>query len=156
MIETLSQMYRGPFGEWAHVLFLVGAGAVLFKTLYLACAANSRMTVDFLDLVGLAKAPTPHKRAKRIQIFCLIFPIAALGFYLFQRDPTLMVKIGGLAQASTLPMIAAVTVYFRYARVDRRLQPRPLTDVLLWAATVMICIVAAISIVSTVRSLLPA
>ncbi len=49
LVETLSNMYVGPFGQWARVLFLIGAGAVLFKTLYLSCAANSRLTADFLN-----------------------------------------------------------------------------------------------------------
>ena len=33
--------------------FLLGAWAVLFKTLYVATAANSRLTADFLDLSGI-------------------------------------------------------------------------------------------------------
>ena len=39
LIDALSKMYIGPFGNWARILFLIGAGAVLFKTLYLSCAA---------------------------------------------------------------------------------------------------------------------
>jgi manganese transport protein len=146
LIETLSNMYVGPFGNWARVLFLVGAGAVLFKTLYLACAANSRLTVDFLNLVGLTRVTDAAARARAIRRFCLIFPLMALGFYIFARDPQLMVKVGGIAQAATLPMIACAALYFRYKRVDPRLRPLPITDFLLWIAVISITVVALYSL----------
>jgi Mn2+/Fe2+ NRAMP family transporter len=36
VIEVLSQMYEPAFGSWTKLVFLVGAWAVLFKTLYIA------------------------------------------------------------------------------------------------------------------------
>jgi hypothetical protein len=146
MIATLSEMYKGPYGAWTQVLFLIGAGAVLFKTLYLACAANSRLTVDFLNLIGLARITTSQERAQKIRLFCCIFPIVALGFYIFQRDPQLMVKFGGMAQAATLPMMAFATMYFRYRKVDQRLKPTLATDILFWIAVIAISIVAAYAV----------
>ena len=143
LIDTLSKMFVGPFGAWTRILFLIGAGAVLFKTLYLSCAANSRLTADFLTLTGIAPSATAERRVRMIQRFCLFFPVLALAFYIVARDPQLMVQFGGIAQAATLPMIAIVTAYFRYKRVDRRLQPWPITDVLLWIAVVSITLVAA-------------
>ncbi|MGN6543474.1 MAG: Nramp family divalent metal transporter [Aureliella sp.] len=146
LVEILSNMYVGPFGMWARVLFLIGAGAVLFKTLYLSCAANSRLTVDFLNLVGLARIHSTRDRARWIQRFCLFYPCLALLFYIVARDPQLMVKIGGFAQAATLPMIASAAVYFRYFKVDTRLRPWPITDGLVWVALVSIIVVAAYAI----------
>lgn len=153
LIDTLSKMYIGPFGNWARILFLIGAGAVLFKTLYLACAANSRLTVDFFNLVGFTRVTTPEARARLIQRFCLIFPLVALGFYIFARDPQLMVKVGGIAQAATLPMIAFATLYFRYKRVDKKLQPWIVTDLLLWIAVISITIVAVYSLQDSLNKL---
>lgn len=143
MIETLSQMYIGPYGQWTQRLFLIGAGAVLFKTLYLAFAANSRMTVDFMNLMGLFRIPTAEVRVRFVQCFCVIFPLVALVLYVSQRDPQFLVKLGGLAQAATLPMIATVTVYFRYAKLNGKLKPHPITDVFLWIAWFAIVVVAA-------------
>ncbi len=153
-MESLSHMYSDPFGHWTHFFFLIGAGAVLFKTLYLACAANSRMTVDFLNLLGLAHADNATARAKRIRIFCVIFPLVALGFYLFQRDPQRMVQIGGIAQAATLPMMACVALYFRYFKIHATLQPKPITDVLIWIAAISISFVAAYSLYDSIQRLL--
>lgn len=154
LVDTLSKMYIGPFGMWTRILFLIGAGAVLFKTLYLACAANSRLCADFLVLAGMAPSPTPEHRAQMIRRLSLIYPALALTFYIVARDPQLMVKIGGIAQASTLPMIALATVYFRYKKVDRRLAPWLVTDGLLWIAVICILVVAAYAVPSQMTELI--
>ena len=142
LVETLSNMYVGPFGQWARILFLIGAGAVLFKTLYLSCAANSRLTADFLNLMGFANSKNPEQRASIIRKFCLIYPCLALFFYVVARDPTLMVKIGGIAQAMTLPMIASAAVYFRWYKLNPAIRPTALTGGLVLVALVSIWIVA--------------
>ena len=156
LIDTLSHMYVGPFGEWARILFLIGAGAVLFKTLYLACAANSRLTTDFLVLAGMAPARSTEHRAKLIKRFCLLFPMLALTFFLVFKDPALMVRIGGVAQAATLPMIAGATVYFRYRKVHPALKPWAITDALLWIAVISICVVAAYAVPTQIMAILAA
>lgn len=156
LIDTLSKMYIGPFGIWTRVLFLIGAGAVLFKTLYLACAANSRLVVDFVSLVGLARAESPAQRAVWISRFCLFYPTLALVFFVMLRDPQLMVKIGGIAQATTLPMIALVSVYFRYTKLDPRLRRFGITDICLWIAMASILIVAMYAVPIQLGDLLTA
>ena len=150
LVETLSNMYVGPFGLWARILFLIGAGVVLFKTLYLSCAANSRLTVDFLNLIGVAKIREATQRARWIQRFCLLYPCLALLLYVIARDPQLMVKIGGFAQAATLPMIASAALYFRYFKVHSELRPWWVTDILLWVALLSIIVVAAYAIPSQI------
>ncbi len=107
---------------------------MLFKTLNLSCAGNSRLTVDFLNLIGVTKVTTAESSRAFFQRFCLFLSALALAFYIFARDPQLMVKIGGIAQAATLPMIAFATLYFRYRRVDPRLKPHTLVDIFLWIA----------------------
>lgn len=154
MIDTLSKMYVGPFGEWTRILFLLGAAAVLFKTLYLSCAANSRLMADFLVLAGMTASKSADERARLIRRFCLVFPALALTFFLIARDPKLMVTIGGVAQAATLPMIALATIYFRYRQVHRCLRPWWITDALLWVAVVSILVVAAYAVPSQIQTVI--
>jgi len=154
VIDTLSEMYVGPFGDWTRILFLIGAGAVLFKTLYLSCAANSRLTTDFLVLAGMSPTRSADHRAQLIRRFCIVFPLVALTFFLIFENPTLMVTIGGVAQAATLPMIAGATLYFRYRKIQPALKPWPITDCLLWVAVVCICVVAAYTVYTQVLGLM--
>jgi hypothetical protein len=145
-------MYVGPFGEWTRILFLIGAGAVLFKTLYLSCAANSRLLTDFLVLAGASPTKSAEHRAVLIKRFCIVFPLVALTFFLIGKDPKLMVTIGGVGQAATLPMIACATVYFRYRKIQQALKPWAITDVLFWIAVISICVVAAYAVPTQILS----
>src|SRR5262249_12633303 len=95
MIPTLSRMYLQPlkgtalerFRGLTQVGFLLGAWAVLFKTLYVATAANSRLTADFLHLSGFWRQTSPRARERTIRTFCVVYPVAALGAYYAFREP---------------------------------------------------------------------
>lgn len=142
MIETLSEMYVPSFGTWTKLVFLVGAWAVLFKTLYVASAGNSRLVADFLGLTGVVSYRDLHGRMRTIRLLCVAFPTIALLLYVIFRDPPLMVVIGGFAQAATLPLISVAALYLRYQRTDSRLAPSVLSDLCLWLAAILISAVA--------------
>jgi len=146
LIATLAEMFVGPFGQWTRTLFLIGAGAVLFKTLYLSCAANSRLATDFLDLCGLANVETADDRARWIRRLSVVFPILALLLYLGISDPKFMVTIGGIAQGATLPMICLAAWYFRFKLIDSRLKPWPTTDLLMGVAVISVIAVACYAV----------
>ena len=143
MIETLSHMFIDSVGPWTQLVFLIGAAAVLFKTLYLASAGNARLLADFLSLAGMLTYTAPEQRAKVILRFSILIPILAFTLYMLFGEPASMVVIGGSAQALTLPMISAATIYFRYKKLDRRLSPSLILDICLWLAFVSITLVAA-------------
>ena len=52
MIETLSNMYTQTLGGWSRYLFLAGAAAVLYSTVFAGTAARSRMLADWLGILG--------------------------------------------------------------------------------------------------------
>jgi Mn2+/Fe2+ NRAMP family transporter len=168
MIPTLSRMYIQPLQGTAleglragtRVGFLVGAWAVLFKTLYVATAANSRLTADFLDLTGFWPQHGPAQQTRVIRLFCMLYPCLALGVYYAYREPQALIKVGGIAQALMLPLIAGATLFLRQRDTDRRVGPIFLTDILTWLAFFAITAVASYSLYTLVepviRALLPA
>src|SRR6185369_6474996 len=111
MIETLSEMYVPSFGQWTKKAFLIGAWAVLFKTLYVASAGHARLTTDFLSLAKFTVIPDAKVRRRWIKGFCFFFPTLALILYLTFREPRGMVIFGGFFQAVTLPIISGATIY---------------------------------------------
>lgn len=159
MIPTLSQMYLQPlegtalagFRSFTRVGFLLGAWAVLFKTLYVATAANSRLTVDFLNLVGVWRPVGPRERERAVKVFCVIYPALALGLYFAFREPQALIKAGGIAQALMLPLIAGATLYLRGRDDDRRVGPCFLSDLFTWLAFFGITAVAAFSVYGLFR-----
>ena len=146
MIDTLSQMYVPTFGKWTKIAFLIGVWAVLFKTLYVASASNSRLVADFLKLSGAVHYAEASDRAKWIRRGCVFFPILSLVLYLWWRDPRAMVVLGGFFQAVTLPIISGAAVYLRYRRTDPRLAPSRWSDACLWFAFLAITAVALYAI----------
>ena len=155
MISTLAQMYVKPLGTWTREVFLVGAWAVLFKTLYVATAANSRLTADFLNLTGLWRTRDTHGRERAVKAFCVFYPLLSLGIFYAYRDPRGLVAIGGYAQGLMLPLIAGATLFLRNRDTDRRVGPLFITDVLVWIAFFAISAVAAFSIYDLLSKNLP-
>lgn len=146
MLSTLAQMYVKPLGAWTRVVFLVGAWAVLFKTLYVATAANSRLTADFLDLAGIWKPHSAAGRNRVIKAFCVVYPVLALSLYFIFREPKNLVKIGGYAQGLMLPLITGATLYLKQRDDDRRVAATFFNDILVWLAFFAITAVAGYSV----------
>lgn len=153
MIETLSRMFV-IFGAWTRPLFLVGAAAVLFKTLYLSSAGNGRLAADFLGLAKFARYEKPEQRARMIHWLSISIPVIAVTLFLAFKEPASMVVIGGFGQALTLPMISAATIYFRYKKLDRRLTPPLFLDICLWVALVLITLVAGYALRDQIMKLI--
>lgn len=146
MIRTLAHMYVEVLGAWARPFFLIGAWAILFKTLYVATAANSRMTADFLRLGGFLPDRGPKGRERTVKVFCVIYPLLSLAIFLTFRQPLRLIAIGGAAQGLMLPLIAGATLYLRYRDADPRVGPSKLSDALSWLAFLGIAAVASYTI----------
>lgn len=142
MILTLSRMFVDSIGDWTHIAFLIGAAAVLFKTLYLSSAGNARLITDLLNLSGIVHYREAAQRARFIHWISLMIPVIALCLFLAFKEPKWMVVVGGFGQALTLPMITAATLYFRYRKLDVNMKPSELIDLMLWIAFLSISLVA--------------
>jgi Mn2+/Fe2+ NRAMP family transporter len=154
MIETLAQMYVQPLGKWTREVFLIGAWAVLFKTLYVATAGNSRLTADFLDLSKIWKNHDVRGRERTVKAFCIIYPTLAVLLFFLVPDPRRLVAIGGFAQTLMLPLISGAALFLRNRDTDRRVGPLFITDILVWLAFFAISIVAVYSAFHVLRDLL--
>lgn len=141
MIRQLSQMYTS-LGSWTQTAFLLGAWAVLFKTLYVATAGNSRQTADFLNISGLWPNAAGPERSHRVNQLCIIYPSLALCMYLILGDPKTLVTIGGFAQALMLPVIAGSALRLMTRDGDRRILGGPLWMALVCIAAALIALVA--------------
>jgi len=162
MIPTLSRMYLQPLEgtplaalrPFTYVGFLLGAWAVLFKTLYVATAANSRLTADFLSRLGLWPDAGPAHRERTVKFFCVLYPTLSLGLYYLFREPQGLIKAGGIAQALMLPFIAGATIYLRRRDTDPRVGPSILSDLLTWIAFFAITAVAVYSTFDQIKGML--
>ncbi|QIN83917.1 divalent metal cation transporter [Rubrobacter tropicus] len=121
MITTLSRIYTDVLGEWASILFLVGAIAVLGSTLWAAIPSWSRMYTNLLATVGVLDWQDTQTRLRWIRIFTVALPIIWGAAYLFIQSPVLMVQIGGVATGIFLLAAVAAVWYLRRTEIDPRL-----------------------------------
>jgi Mn2+/Fe2+ NRAMP family transporter len=127
MIETLSFMYRDTFGEWSLWLFLVGAVAVLYSTIFGATASNARLLADAMNLFGVKQYKDASHRARWVKICCVILPIAFTSVFLIVGNPVSLVFMGAIAQGMMLPFLAGAALYFHFTNPHRELRARPLS-----------------------------
>ena len=108
--------------------------------------ANSRLTADFLNRLGIWNPASPADRDRMIKLFCIVYPTLALGLYFFFREPQGLIKAGGIAQALMLPFIAGATIYLRQRDADRRVGPSFLSDICNWIAFFSVTAVAVYAV----------
>jgi Mn2+/Fe2+ NRAMP family transporter len=151
MLVTLSKMYQPVMGPSAALWFIViGVFAVLYSTLFASTGANSRALTDYLR-VNRWVAFTPQRdRMWWVRLFCVAFPILDFFLFVWIGNPLAMVTIGGIAQAMTLPLLAAAAVYLRYRRTDRRITPGKVWDAFLWVSLAGMTLAAGVGLWTTV------
>jgi manganese transport protein len=154
MIATLSHMYRETFGQWSFWLFLLGAFAVLYSTVFGATASNARLLADALSLFGLVRFRTPEDRVRWVKIGCVALPVAFTTVFLAVGEPVTLVFVGALAQGLMLPFLAFAALYFRYKRTDPALRPGAAWTFCLWVATIAMSAVGVYQLVTTVQKVL--
>lgn len=125
MIETLSHMYRTTFGEWSIWLFVVGALAVLYSTIFGGTASNARLFADALGLWRLKTYRDEAERVKWIKIGCIILPVLFTGVFLWAGNPVYLVFVGAIGQGMMLPFLAGAAVYFHFTNPHRGLRAAP-------------------------------
>lgn len=131
MVRTLGEMYVPVFGDWAQVVFLFGAFAVLYSTFFVATASHARVLADALRVFGVSKG---GERAYTfwVKVFCGTLPLLFLACYAFFKAPKQLVLAGGFMGALMLPLLGVSALYFRYRRCDARLRPGKVWDLFLW------------------------
>lgn len=131
LIRTLETMYSDVFGAWGGWVFLFGAFAVLYSTLFVATAGNARVAADGLGVFKLIKRDE-KTRVWWVQFLCGTLPFMQLGVYMWSKDPVALVILSGLAQAFLLPLLGVAALFFRYKKCDSRIMPGKLWDAFLW------------------------
>lgn len=138
MITTLSRIYTDTLGEWASVVFLIGAIAVLGSTMWAAIPSWSRMYVNLLATLGVLEWQDPVVRMRWIKVFTVALPIIWAVCYLAIQSPVIMVQIGGVMTGIFLVAVVVAVWYLRRTDTDSRLYGGRAFNVLLVVSSVAI------------------
>jgi manganese transport protein len=150
MISTLSNLYTQTLGAWSLPLFLVGAVAVLYSTVFASTAAHCRVFADFTGMLGIYDRHNYALRLRATRVFVVILLFVPSIYFMFLKEPVTMVKIGGIAQATMLPIIAFATVYLRHKRLPQSLAPKGWITLALWVTAAIMSIMMGYSVIQRI------
>ena len=147
MIESLSRIYTETLGPGARSVFLLGALAVLFSTVFATLACFTRIFSDCFGQIGWINFQNPTVRRRSIAVLAWAFPLVWAALFIFIQLPVLMILIGGFVTSILLLMVVYVGIYFRYRRMPDALRPSPIYDFAFWISVVVIVGVGIYSVV---------
>ncbi len=147
-VEMLSNIYTETLGSGSHYFFLAGAFAVLYSSLFAGTAAAARVFADFVALMGGYQRRDYKARRHVTQIFSFILLFVPAVYYMLLREPILMVKIAGYAQAIMLPILAFSTIYLRYFHLPRAIRPRGWITLALWVVSLLLLFMLVYTLLS--------
>jgi hypothetical protein len=151
MITTLSQMYVATFGAWSLWLFLIGAAAVLYSTIFVATASNARLLADAAQVFRLKQFASEGERQQVIRWLCGAVPLAWTVLYLIWESPVTLVFVGAVAQGLMIPLLALTALWLNYRKTDPALRTGALWRTGLWISTLCMIAVGLYQVISAIR-----
>lgn len=143
VIAVLSGIYTETLGPAAMGVFLTGAVAALFSTVFVACASSTRMFTDAFAQCGLLDYSDPDARRRWFRVLAWALPTIWTTLFLNLKAPVIMVTAGGVALSLLLLLVAFAAFQFRYHRLPPELRPSRVYDVLFWISLMAILGVGA-------------
>ncbi len=150
MIESLSRMYTGAYGEWAKNFFLFGSFIVLFSTMFSALAARTRIFADLFGQLGWIDFFNRSQRRNTIAILAWVFPVLWIIAFVWVKLPVIMVTIGGIITFFMLLIIVYAGLHFRYRQKQYGLESSKFYDIALWVSCIVIFLVGFYGAVSLI------
>ena len=148
MVHVLSSIYTETLGLWSLGLFMVGAFAVLYSTVFASTAAHCRVWADLVGMLGVYDRTNYRLRLRTIRTFVVILLVVPCLYFMWIKEPVLMVKIGGIAQAIMLPVIGGFAVYLRYKRMPASILPKTWITLMLWVSAVLMALLMGYSAIT--------
>jgi manganese transport protein len=153
MIPVLSNIYTQTLGGWSLWLFYAGAIVTLYGTIFAAVAAQSRMYADMVRLMGGFASDDYAARVRYRKLFVVLMTALPVSLFFFYSSPVWMVKVGGIAQASMLPVIGLGTLYLHHRRLPGEIAPARWVTLALWVVTAIIVLLMGFSVIEALKQL---
>ena len=147
-VEALSSIYIDGLGDWAAVLFIVGAFFVLFTTVLSGAAGNSRLMADALAVIGVIDGSQYAVRMRYIRIFVVVsLAFYAVAYWIFENPPQMLLVTSSLIAAVMYPVLGLGTLYLRHRRLDSRITPGGPVTAWLWVCGLILAVISPAGIV---------
>lgn len=143
VVDQISAIFTGTYGEWSHTLFVIGAFCTLFSTLLAATAANSRIYTDFLCTLGVIDRGNSAAVERSHLIVQTVFLLSVLSLFLLlpTRPETLVILSHVIIGLFGTPL-AIIAICWLAFQTDRRVRMGRLgaTLLLVTAGALLLCL----------------
>jgi hypothetical protein len=146
VMVTISSIFDSAVGTWGGVLFLIGAGLALFKTILANVPSLSRISGQTLAVFGAYDWNDQVARDRWQRVIMIVLPMCWGLLGTIASSPLLLVIIAGILNAVYLIGAAIATVYLARTQTDPRIRDGRPTEVMLWISAAAIVAVGVIGL----------
>lgn len=149
VMETIASIFSTAVGEWGAVLFLVGAGLALFKTIIANVPSLGRQVGNTLAVLGAFDWSDAAVRNRWMRVIMIVLPVVwgVLGVAI--SSPLALVVLAGILNAVFLIGVAISTLYLSHTQTDPRVKDGPVFTTFLIVSAVAIVAVGVIGLITT-------
>lgn len=133
VISALSNMFTQTLGPWAVWIFAFGAFFILFSTVVSGIGGGGRFIPDYFIEAEVFERSNLRTRRAWTRGYVIVMPIFAFLMYMWIKNPVLLIMIGGLTSAVTMPIQTGCLLWLQARKMDQRIRPRTAVTVGLWA-----------------------
>lgn len=138
-MSTISSIFSSTIGEWGAVIFLVGAGLALFKTIIANVPSLGRQVANTLAVFGAFDWSNQQQRDRWMRVIMVVLPIAWGTLGTVVSSPLALVIFAGILNAIFLMGVAISTIYLTRTQTDPRVKDGlPFTVMLIISAIAII------------------
>jgi Mn2+/Fe2+ NRAMP family transporter len=148
VMVTISSIFDSAVGTWGGVLFLLGAGLALFKTILANVPSLGRITGQTLAVFGAYDWRNQIARDRWQRVIMIVLPVSWGLLGTIASSPLLLVIIAGILNAVYLIGAAVATVYLARTQTEPRLRDGRPTEIMLWISAAAITAVGVIGLVN--------
>jgi Mn2+/Fe2+ NRAMP family transporter len=135
VMSTIASIFSSTVGQWGAVVFLVGAGIALFKTIIANVPSLGRQVGNTLAVFGAFDWSNQKQRDRWMRVIMIVLPIVWGLFGTVVSSPLALVVLAGILNAVFLMGVAAATIYLSRVQTDPRVKDgKPFTIMLILSA----------------------
>ena len=143
VVDQMSGIFTGTYGDWSRGIFLFGAFCTLYSTLLHAMGANGRIYTDFLCSLGVVDRTNPKSVNISHRIMQNVFLVSVLVIYLVMPErPDKLVILSHYLIGLVGTPIAIVAILFLAFKTDARVRMNRVTGLFLVVsvAVILFCV----------------
>lgn len=149
VMSTLSSIFSSAIGPAGSVLFLIGAGLALYKTVIANVPLQARIVTNALAVFNVFTWTDQRRRDWWMRLIMIILPISWGIIGVAISSPLALVVFGGILNAVYLIGVAISTVYLSRHQTDPLVKGGTFMTMMMWISALTITLVGAVGLYTT-------